>query len=249
MGKKIILIAELVAVMAMAVACDDVNAVNDSNTDNSQVTKEWIMEQYDISEGELSEFDVEMIADHENWKPRNVLKFYRNKEEMLHGLNVVSEQISMEKNNEPADLTAYLWESSVCEGALPDNEKIVKAAFFRLYTDETAYVMLTAMMDTQTETICFSNINDVTRDAKLADETVKLTAEEITELRQAVDYSTLKYRITDRDEGYWQIALEYDDGSVYSYLLSDFPEDEKTSKMLNAFFEKMTIDYDEFMLQ
>lgn len=41
---------------------------------------------------ELGGLDVETIANHEEWKQRNVLKFYRNKEEMLHGLNAVSEE-------------------------------------------------------------------------------------------------------------------------------------------------------------
>ena len=135
----------------------------------------------------------------------------------------------------------YLFLGGRCTGAFPDNSEIKRIALSKANQDNVWTVMY-GVIDIEAKTVTYGTRNDSFRAEPEDYQVYELTDAEVADYRNAFRSDLLKDEI-DPDKCYWRIAVEYKDGTVYSYqfgkegYMNGAPEND----MVNTFFNKIVV--------
>lgn len=139
----------------------------------------------------------------------------------------------------------YMFESGMCEGSLPDKSEIKKIALSKINIPdgEGIYFEIFGLIDLESRKSAYGLCKEgplmepeIVQEYELTDEDIEryLSAFESEYLTDEVTFGT----------GWWKIAVEYKDGSCYSYEIKEAGLKNYTAEntMIKAFFDKMNLN-------
>lgn len=137
----------------------------------------------------------------------------------------------------------YMFDSSSCEGELPDNSLIKRIALSKYngpQGDNGHKLVVYALVDLENGKL-FYGMSSSSESIKIVQE-IDLSDAEILSYKDAVNAECLKNPI-EADTAFWKMAIEYEDGTCYSYEFSKegYMEGTPTNKMIKTFFTKMDL--------
>ena len=132
----------------------------------------------------------------------------------------------------------YMFQSGTCDGAFPDNSEIKRIALSKVNYDMSWYVVY-AVADLEKSEVTYGQTDGVLS-APEDYQTYELTDEDINRYRDAFDSSLLEDEV-EFGNCYWNIAVEYTDGTCYAYQFGNegYMDNSPENIMINAFFDKM----------
>ena len=144
------------------------------------VTKEWLMENYGITEEDLKELDLDLIFQSDPWKVSEV--DYTDKKSLLNGLRYEQEQIFAAQENAQwlaENSLSYVLEGTACRAAQPDADALRWIILESAYIDKRGGIdddnsptgYNSAVVDVQNSILYFGFYNNpLSEDYRGADE-------------------------------------------------------------------------------
>lgn len=145
----------------------------------------------------------------------------------------------------PAE-SRYMFQGGKCKGDLPDNSQIKKIALSKHNKeggDAYIWTVIYGEIDFEEAKSRYGTNSGGRLDNLTLSQEYDLTAEDMDRYRDAVNQKCLKDSLGNFSSGWWKIAIEYQDGKVYSYEIHEegYKVNTDENKMINAFFDKMDI--------
>lgn len=136
----------------------------------------------------------------------------------------------------------YMWNYGPCEGEWPDNEQIVKIVLYRNWVPEDfgAGSNIYAVLDFK-EKKSYYGYDCFTKYDTEPNQIYDLSDEDIESYKNNLN-RTFNYRENSK-KGWWRIAVEYEDGTIYSYELGEeaYNHHNPEYEMIHVFFNKIVI--------
>ena len=137
----------------------------------------------------------------------------------------------------------YMFDSFVCEGSLPENTQIKRIALTKYNKPQGnsgAWLVLFAMADCEKNKLIYGK--SPKPDSVSIVQEIELSGDEVKNYQNALNTSCLSKPI-DNDNAYWKIAIEYNDGTCYSYGFEKecYMDGSSENNMIKAYFDKMEL--------
>ena len=132
----------------------------------------------------------------------------------------------------------YMFQSGICDGEFPGNSEIKRIALSKVNYD-MCWDVVYAVIDLEKGEAKYGLTDGVLSEPEDY-QIYELTDEDIKAYRDALDSSLLKDEV-EFGNGYWNIAVEYTDGTCYAYQFGNegYMNNSPENIMINAFFDKM----------
>ena len=150
----------------------------------------------------------------------------------------------------------YMFEGGICEGEMPSNEEIKKIALFRTNSSDdwgSFWLLIYGVIDLDNKEMYYG-INDYIQE----DEEGKFNGNEYSIRRfELSDEDVEKYKDSFNPElfineanynnSWWKIAVEYKDGTCYSYEFhaEAYSNDSPQNELIKSYFDKLVFTEEE----
>lgn len=140
----------------------------------------------------------------------------------------------------------YMFKGVKCEDNFPDKKNLKKIALSkRNKTGGDSFILeaIYGEIDFEEAKSRYGTNSGGRLDNLTLSQEYDLTAEDMDRYRDALNQNCLNESFGKIDSAWWKIAIEYQDGKVYSYEIHEegYKVNTDENKMINAFFDKMDI--------
>ena len=228
---------------------DEVNS-SESEQGGTMLTREWIMDHYDLTEEEVQGYDIDLIIKHGYLlSQEDTLSWAPTKKELLESLGWLHDA-AYEKEHagelkEANDYT-YLLEGSA---SFPSSYNQIKYLGLESIwdnrqpneTDPTGKVSL--LIDFEQKKVYYKTFDaSVLDDIRKADQVVDLTDDDLANILSQMEEAKLSswpaFRAEEEAYDNWKYGIETKDGVVFSNMVENLPKNERAWKLFNDLFIK-----------
>lgn len=223
-------------------ACDKKEGVNMQKL----VTRQWLEQQYGITDEELTGVSIEEIVSQYNWTQEGVVnKFGDDKDVVLKNLYgfqaLIEEEKELQEKKDAAGFK-YMFQAGKCDGQLPDRSQLIRVGIKTTYDIGDYYCHYSVLVDYSEGKIYYGHGGNSDNQQDVIDSTLnavyiyELTEEDTKFLRDAFTEKGLVTAYDEKEESGWHIALEYDNGEAYAYTMTNSHSDEEVLNMIKDYF-------------
>ncbi len=211
---------------------------------SKEVSKEWIKNQFNLTDEDLKDINVEEVSTALWWTQEEVLNEFGNDgdaKRLLAVLNSTQKQLNQPSNKKEGTYNSIFNVPSTDE--LPDLNTVKVIEFIGEISEDEYWNCVSGLLDINNNKIYYTVNNDIAiligSDIEGVEdiiETYDISDDEINDIINSINKD---YFIPRNSSNVWTVVLEFNDGSVYRYSMN--LEDNKDNKLslLEKFFSKM----------